>query len=134
MTSRTMRLSPCVACVQSTGATRDATAHPAFVFSLRGPVTSTYSPCSSVVHGRQISLDDVCIIQVFFSFFCFFLQLRFSCFHPQNKFSSKIAIKSLWKFMSIVAAIWKEKRTIKYFLSIYYSQESLASEKWQATN
>lgn len=29
----------------------------------------------------------------------------------QNRFSSKMAIKSLWKFMSIVAAIWGEKQT-----------------------
>lgn len=67
----------------------------------------------------NLSLDEVCIIQVFFSFFLFFslfLQLRFSCFHPQNKFSSKIAIKSLWKFMSIVAAIWREKKTIHLLL------------------
>lgn len=43
----------------------------------------------------------VSFLLIFFSF----LQLCFSCSSPQNRFSSKIAIKSLWKFMSIVAAI-----------------------------
>lgn len=36
----------------------------------------------------------------------------------QNKFSSKIAIKSLWKFISIVAVIWKQKGNKDILLNV----------------
>lgn len=40
--------------------------------------------------------------------------VKFLCFSPhQNRFSSKIAISSLWKFMSMVAAICRGERTEK---------------------
>ncbi len=55
-----------------------------------------------------------------FFLFLFFLQLRFSPSSPQNRFSSKIAIKSLWKFMSIVAAIWREKKTKQLSISFTF--------------
>lgn len=69
-----------------------------------------HKPSVSLCGARSpnLSLEEVYIVRVF-SFFLFlfflFLQFRFSFSSPQNRFSSKIAIKSLWKFMSIVAAI-----------------------------
>lgn len=73
----------------------------------------------------NLLLEEVYIIQAFFFFFLFCLQSCFSNSSPQNRFSSKIAIKSLWKFMSIVAAIWREKRTTKYFLYIHLHHQLL---------
>lgn len=63
----------------------------------------------------KASLKKVYIFQVlscflFFVFFKSFLWLCLSSSSSQNKFSSKIAIKSLWKFISI-AAIWNKEKT-----------------------
>lgn len=100
VTSRTTRLSPhVVVCSVHKGKASCDRPSSVCTQSQQGPFT--YSPCPSAGHG--LTLEEVNVIQFFF-FFCF-LQLRFSCSSPQNRFSSKIAIKSLWKFISIVAAI-----------------------------
>lgn len=102
MTSKTMRLSPCVVCVQSTGA--------------RVPVQRLYPVSEGLSHLHTVRVPLWCVVAKspfrrslhhpsFFLFFLFCLQSCFSNSSPQNRFSSKIAIKSLWKFMSIVAAI-----------------------------
>lgn len=110
----------------------------AFVVHLWGLVTSTVSLS---LRGRlKASLKEVYIFQVlswFFFVFVFlksFLQLCLSSSSSQNKFSSKIAIKSLWKFISIVAAIWKRKWT-KNIFKIYgldLIQEEIRENKKQA--
>lgn len=105
------------------GQKRAAAARPAFVVVhlwLRF-VASPHSLCRSALRYGQISLysrftsSKGFLFVVFFSF----LQLCFSCSSPQNRFSSKIAIKSLWKFMSIVAAICGERRTTEHPIYIY---------------
>lgn len=108
------------------------TAPPAFVLGLQGSVTSRYSLFPSVVAKsleRKFISSKYFLFFFFFAFFCvYFLQLRFSCSSSQNRFSSKIAIKSLWKFMSIVAAIWTGRE--KEQVSISFTFRSSASDKF----
>lgn len=82
-------------------------------------VASRHSPsplCAASMAKRLFTVAFYVVLFNFFSssaLFQFFLQLRFTCSAPQNRFSSKIAIKSLWKFMSIVAAICEERKRRK---------------------
>lgn len=122
MTSKTMIQSPHVASSQSMGVGGKS--------ELRLPVQRllwSISGCG-LSHLHTVSAPLRCVMAkylftvglhhprlLFFSF----LQLCFSCSSPQNRFSSKIAIKSLWKFMSIVAAICGERRTTEHPIYIY---------------
>lgn len=115
-TSETVRLSPRVERVRPQGQ-RD----------LRAP-SSACPPPEGPSHRHTVCVAPWCVVGkslfrgrvrfFLFSFLSFFLSFR--CCSPQNRFSSKIAIKSLWKFMSIVAAIWREKRTTKHENYVYY--------------
>lgn len=77
---------------------------------------SLFPLCAAAMAKRLFTVAFYVVLINFFSssaLFQVFLQLRFTCSAPQNRFSSKIAIKSLWKFMSIVAAICQERKRRK---------------------
>lgn len=120
MTSKTMIQSPHVASSQSMGVggkseLRLPVQHLLWSMSCCG-LSHLHTACAPLrcVMAKYLFTVGLHHPRVSFLLFVSFLQLCFSCSSPQNRFSSKIAIKSLWKFMSIVAAICGERRTTEH--------------------